>query len=476
MSEHYDVIVIGGGPAGYVAAIRCAQLGLSTACIDRWRDPRGRPSLGGTCLNVGCIPSKALLESSHLYELAGEHLGEHGIGCRPELDLGRMMQRKDKVVRQLTQGVAGLFKANRITWLQGQGRLEGAGEVSFRPHEGEERGLSCDHVVLAPGSVPSTLDTAPVDGERILDSSGALALDQVPGRLGVVGAGYIGLELGSVWRRLGAEVVLFEAQDSFLPSADEAIAADAYKAFTRQGLEIRLGTLVKQSEVDEAGVTLTCEGEGGETRETVDRLIVAVGRRPATEGLFSEDSGLLPEAGGFIQVDEHCRTNLPEVYAIGDAVRGPMLAHKGSEEGIMVAERIAGQASEVNYEVIPSVIYTAPEVAWAGENEQALRAQGRDYRVGTFPFAASGRAQALGDTSGQIRVLADGGSDRVLGVHALGPQASELIAEAVIAMEMGASAEDLARSIYAHPTLSESLHEAALDVAGRPIHVARRRR
>ncbi len=477
MSKQYDVVVIGAGPGGYVAAIRCAQLGLKTACVDKWIGVDNRPALGGTCLNVGCIPSKALLESSAHYEDITHSFGEHGITASGvTLDLAQMMARKDKVVSDLTQGIAGLFKANGVEWHQGRGKLLPKQQVEVTAHDGKQSVLEATHVILAPGSSSVEIAAAPLAEGVIVDSSGALAFDEVPKRLGVIGAGVIGLELGSVWRRLGSEVVLLEAQDSFLGAADEQIAKEALRQFKHQGLDIRLGARVTSCEMGEKGVAVQYQDAEGEHAETVDKLIVAVGRRPNTEGLAADEVGLLLDEWGFIHVNEQCRTNQPSVYAIGDAVRGPMLAHKGSEEGVMVAEVIAGQKAEINYDTIPSVIYTHPEIAWAGITEQALKAAGRDYNVGTFPFAASGRARAAGDSSGMVKVIADAVTDRVLGVHIIGAHCSELIAQAVIAMEMGASSEDLAMTVFAHPTLSESIHEAALAVDGRAIHIPNRKK
>ncbi|UCC56132.1 MAG: dihydrolipoyl dehydrogenase [Gammaproteobacteria bacterium] len=473
----YDVITIGAGPAGYVAAIRCAQLGLKTACIDDWRDRDGLPVPGGTCLNAGCIPSKALLESSELYEKLHRSGHYHGIAVSgAELDVPAMMESKDAIVRDLTTGIATLFKANGVEWIAGRGQLQPDCQVKVTPHNGETTVIKAEHVILAPGSMPVEIDAAPLHEDIIVDSSGALAWDSVPERLGIIGAGVIGLELGSVWRRLGADVTLLEAQDVFLALADKQIARTGLRLFKQQGLDIRLGALVKSTQVTDGVVTLEYQDADGTHSLEFDRLIVAVGRRPCTDGLASEEAELLLDEGGFVHVDEDCSTNLPGVYAIGDAVRGPMLAHKGSEEGIAVAERIAGQTAEVNYDAIASVIYTQPEIAWVGKTEEALRGSGTEFTSGLFPFAASGRARAMQETEGMVKVLSDTASDRILGVHIIGAHASELIAQAVIAMEFGGSSEDIARTVFAHPTLSEALHEAALDVGGRAIHVARTRR
>lgn len=478
MARAYDVIVIGAGPAGYVAAIRCAQLGLRTACIDDWLRPDGKPALGGTCLNVGCIPSKALLQSSELFQQTREQLSEHGITVQDvQVDVGAMQARKDKVVMQLTDGIATLFNANRIAWLQGRGMLLGSGQVAFTPHGKVQHRetLDAQHVILASGSQPMELDAAPLDGERIVDSTGALALQEVPKRLAIIGAGVIGLELGSVWRRLGADVVLLEALDTFLPMADQQIAHEAFKDFKRQGLDIRLGARVVATRRSKRQVTLDFLCEDQQCQEKVDCLVVAVGRQPRTHGLFAPESGLLLDERGFVHVDDNGATNLPNVYAVGDLVRGPMLAHKGSEEGMAVAEHIAtGSNGRVRRDTIPSVIYTLPEIAWVGATEQDLHNRGVAVRVGTFPFAASGRARAMGDATGLVKILAERATDRILGVHIIGPMASELIAEAVLAMEFSASSEDLARTIHAHPTLAEAVHEAALAVDGRAIHAMTR--
>ena len=477
MSDSYDVVVIGAGPAGYVAAIRCAQLGFSTACVDDWRDSAGQPALGGTCLNVGCIPSKALLESSELYARAHTALAEHGVRAQGiSLDLAAMMRHKEKVVSDLTRGVAGLFKSNGVTAVHGRGRLLEGARVEVTGADAKPRVLEAKHVIIATGSVPATLDAVPLDGERIVDSTGALAFREVPKRLGIIGAGVIGLELGSVWRRLGSEVTLLEAQTQFLAMADEQIAREAQRALTGQGLDIRLGARVRG--VKRQGAALIVEFQDAQRDHTldVDRLIVAIGRRPNTKGIAAPETKLLFDEWGVVHVDEHCRTNVPNVYAIGDAVRGPMLAHKGMDEGVMVAERLAGRAREVNYATVPLVIYTLPEVAWAGKTEQALRAEGTEYRAGTFPFAANGRARAMGVTEGMVKVLAHARTDRILGIHMIGPVCAELIALGVMAMEFGASSEDIALTMFAHPTVSEAFHEAALGAAGQPLHIARLRK
>jgi dihydrolipoamide dehydrogenase len=477
MTDNYDVIVIGAGPAGYVAAIRCAQLGMTVACVDAWLGRDGKPALGGTCLNAGCIPSKALLESSRLYNRLQQGMDTHGIAVAGvTLDVAAMMESKDATVSSLTGGIAALFKSNAIEWIAGRGQLLPDRHVQVTLHDGTQRTISAGHVILATGSVPVELAAAPLAGDTVVDSEGALNWTDVPQRLGIIGAGVIGLELGSVWSRLGAEVVLLEAQEVFLPMADQQLAKSALNLFRKQGLDIRLGERVKSAAVSNTGVQIEYENDDDGHSLTVDRLIVAVGRRPCTDGLAAAETELLLDEQGFIHVDEECCTSAPGVYAIGDAVRGPMLAHKGSEEGVAVAERIAGQLSEVNYGAIASVIYTHPEIAWVGKSEEELRQAGIEYRSGLFPFAASGRARAMQETDGQVKILSDALTDRVLGVHVMGEQASEMIAQAVIAMEFDASSEDIARTIFAHPTLSEALHEAALAVDGRAIHVARPRR
>ena len=477
MSNIYDVIIIGAGPAGYVAAIRCAQLGMQVACVDEWLDREGKPALGGTCLNAGCIPSKALLESSALYQQMKQGMSGHGISVSDvKLDVGAMINSKEKIVHDLTRGIAGLFESNGIDWLPGRGQLLPDRQVRITAHAGSQQTIVATHVILAPGSIPVQLAVAPLHNDTVVDSTGALNWTAVPERLGIIGAGVIGLELGSVWQRLGAEVTLLEAQDEFLAMADQQLARSALKLFRKQGLDIRLGACVKATAVGSAGIQIDYDNAEDEHSLTVDRLIVAVGRRPCTDGLAAAETELLLDEQCFIHVDEDCCTSAPGVYAIGDAVRGPMLAHKGSEEGVAVAERIAGQASEVNYEAIAAVIYTHPEIAWVGKTEESLKQAGVDYRAGIFPFAASGRARAMQETDGMVKILGDAVTDRVLGVHIMGAQASELIGQAVIAMEFDASSEDIARTIFAHPTLSEAVHEAALAIDKRAIHIAHSRR
>jgi len=477
MATKFDVIIIGAGPAGYVAAIRCAQLKLNTACVDLWLNKDNKPSLGGTCLNAGCIPSKVLLESSERYQYILNDAATHGIQTKDvTLDLVTMMAHKDKVVAELTQGIGALFKANGITSFNGRGKLLAKNQVEIKTAGSDKTELiEAEHIILAPGSIPADISTVPLHEDIIVDSSGALAFQEVPASLGIIGAGVIGLELGSVWQRLGSKVTLLEAQENFLEVADEQISKEALRQYTAQCLDIRLGARVVGCDVKGKKVKIEYQYKDETHQQKVDKLIVAVGRRPNTVGLFARESGLLLDEWGYIHIDDQCHTNLPGVYAIGDAVRGPMLAHKGSEEGMMVAGLIAGHHAQVNYDIIPSVIYTQPEIAWAGKTEQALKAGGEIYRCGTFPFAASGRARASGYTTGLIKVLADAKTDRVVGVHMIGPHVSELIAQAVTAMELGASSEDIAMTVFAHPTLAESFHEAALAVDGRAIHVAKAR-
>ncbi|HAK50410.1 MAG TPA: dihydrolipoyl dehydrogenase [Gammaproteobacteria bacterium] len=477
MATKFDVIVIGGGPAGYHAAIRAAQLGMNTACIDKWLNPAGAPAFGGTCLNVGCIPSKALLDASHKYIDAKEGFSDLGIQVADiAIDVPAMIDHKAKIVDNLTKGVAGLLKTNGVTALEGRASLHAGRSVEFTPHEGETTTLEADHVIIATGSVPVDIPPCPLIDDIIVDSTGALELQSVPKRLGIIGAGVIGLELGSVWSRLGSEVVILEALEEFLPMADKNVSREAAKQFKKQGMDIRLGALVTGSSVKGKKVEVSYSDAEGEKTEKFDKLIVAVGRRPYTEGLLAVDSGVNLDERGFVFVDDHCNTDAPGVYAVGDVVRGPMLAHKGMEEGIMVAERIAGYKPQVNYDTVPSVVYTHPEIAWVGKTEQELKASGDIYKVGNFPMAASGRAMASNETVGLIKVLADEMTDRVLGIHMICAHASELIAEAVIAMEFETSAEDLGLTMFAHPTLSEGLHEAALAVSGHAIHIANRRR
>ena len=475
MSNPFDVIVIGSGPAGYVCAIRCAQLGLSTAVVEQNVNEQAQPLLGGTCLNVGCIPSKALLDSSHRYAEAAGHLSDHGIGVEGvSLDVAGMMARKEKIVSQLTGGVSGLLKANGVTVITGSAVLLAGRQVEVTDASGEKSTHIADNIVLAAGSEPAAIPPAPVDGDRVVDSTGALCFEAVPERLGVIGAGVIGLELGSVWARLGADVVMLEAMDQFLPNMDEQIAAESAKIFAKQGLDIRLGARVTDVAVNGDNVSVAyTQGDSSKTLE-FDRLIVAVGRTPRTEKLFAADSGVTVDERGFVFVNDYCATEAPGVWAVGDIVRGPMLAHKGSEEGVMVAERIHGKAAQLNYDVIPSIIYTHPEVAAVGKTEQDLKAEGVEYKAGSFPFAAIGRAMASGETEGLVKILSDADSDQILGAHVVGPSAADLVQQIVIAIEMAASTEDLQLMVFGHPTMSEAVHEAALSVDGRAIHMVNR--
>lgn len=477
MSEKFDVVVIGAGPAGYVAAIKAAQLGLSTACVEKWVDEKGDTLLGGTCLNVGCIPSKALLDSSHKFAEARDHFDVHGISVgQAEIDVPAMLSRKEKIVKQLTGGIAGLFKHNGVTTISGTGRVLAGAKVEVTDKDGNVQVLEPGNIIIAAGSVPIEIPPAPIDNEYIIDSTGALELTEVPARLGVIGAGVIGLELGSVWGRLGSEVVVLEALDEFLPMMDMQVAREAGKIFKKQGLDIRLGTRVTSAEVKDGQVLVSYTSAEGEHSETFDKLIVAVGRRPRSEELFSSDSGLTLDERGYIFVNDFCETEAPHVYAVGDVVRGPMLAHKGSEEGVMVAERIAGKQAQMNYDVIPSIIYTHPEIAAVGRTEQELKADGVEYKSGVFPFVASGRALASNDSDGMVKLLAHAETDRILGCHIVGPSAADLVQQVVIAMEFGSSAEDLALTVFGHPTLSEAVHEAALAVDGHAIHIANRKK
>jgi dihydrolipoamide dehydrogenase len=478
MSEKYDVIVIGSGPAGYVAAIRAAQLGLKTACIEKWQDKNGKGVNGGTCLNVGCIPSKALLDSSHKFHEAKDAMGSHGISTGTvTIDVPKMIARKEKVVKQMSGGIGGLFQANKVTSLFGSGKLLAGRKVEFTANDGKVSELEAENVILASGSVPVAIPVAVVDNDVIVDSTGALEFDAVPERLGVIGAGVIGLELGSVWSRLGSKVVCLEAMDTFLAVMDQQIAKEAKKILTKQGLDIRLSSRVTGTEVKGKEVNVTyVDGEGNEQVETFDKLIVCVGRRPYTESLLAGDSGVNLDERGFIYVNDLCSTSAPGVWAIGDVVRGPMLAHKGSEEGVMVAERIAGQKPLLNYDIIPNVIYTHPEVASVGKTEEQLKADGENYNVGTFPFVAVGRAVAADEAEGMVKMLAHAETDRVLGCHIVGPSASDLVQSVAIAMEFGSSAEDIGMTVFGHPTFSEAVKEAALAVNGHAIHMPNRKR
>ncbi|HZF18493.1 MAG TPA: dihydrolipoyl dehydrogenase [Burkholderiales bacterium] len=470
MPQSFDVVVIGGGPGGYVAAIRAAQLGLKTACIDDWKTPDGKPALGGTCTNIGCIPSKALLQSSENFEQAGHGFAEHGVRVTGlELDLSQMLKRKDQVVKSSNDGVAYLFKKNKVAFFHGRGSFVKAGTEGCEIAVSGET-LSARNVIIATGSSPRALSGAAFDEKLILSNDGALVIPEVPKRLGVIGAGVIGLEMGSVWRRLGSEVTILEALPVFLGAADEQIAREAWKVFTKQGLKIELGVKITGVKAKKDVTVEYTDAEGKGQSAIFDRLIVSIGRIANTEGLNAEGVGLKLERG-FIAVDETCRANLPNVWAIGDVVRGPMLAHKAEEEGVAVAERIAGQHPHVDFNTIPWVIYTTPEIAWVGKTEQQLKAEGVGYRAGTFPFMANARARALGDTSGLVKFLADAKTDEILGVHIIGAFASELIAEAVVAMEFRASSEDIGMICHAHPSLSEAMKDAALAVDKRALNI-----
>jgi dihydrolipoamide dehydrogenase len=475
MSDVYDVVVIGAGPAGYPAAIRAGQNKLKVACVDEWQNTDGSYAFGGTCLNAGCIPSKALLESSELFQRAKDEFAIHGIQIGAlTLDLGTMQKRRASIVKTMTNGINALFKANGVVGIQGHGRLLPGNKVLVKAADGTEKTLEAKNVILASGSTPIRLKSVPHDGKNIVDSWNALEFDAVPKRLGVIGAGVIGLELGSVWRRLGSEVVVLEALETFLPMVDQTIAKEAQRHFKKQGLDIKLGAKVLSAAVSGDAVDLIYSDAQGEHSLQVDKLVVAVGRRPFTQGLLADGTGVQLDERGFVKVDEHCRTSAPDVWAIGDVVRGPMLAHKGKEEGVMVADLIAGHYGEVNYKVIPSVIYTQPEIAWVGQTEEQVKAGGRPYKTGTFPFAASGRARAMEAGAGMAKIVSAKDDDEVLGIHVIGPMAGELIAEAVLAMEYSASTEDIQRTIHAHPTLSEAIHEAALAVDKKAIDALNR--
>jgi dihydrolipoamide dehydrogenase len=474
MSKQFDVLVIGGGPGGYIAAIRAAQLGFNTACIDEWKNSKGGPAPGGTCTNVGCIPSKALLQSSEHYEQAAHHFADHGIGLKDlSIDVSKMLARKDTVVKQNNDGILYLFKKNKISFFHGRGSFVGAkdGVYEIKVAGAAEETITAKHVVIATGSNARALPGTPFDEEQILSNDGALRVGAVPKKLGLIGAGVIGLEMGSVWRRLGAEVTVLEGLPTFLGAVDEQIAKEAKKAFDKQGMKVELGVKVGEIKTGKKGVSIAYTDSKGEAKTLdVDKLVVSIGRVPNTIGLNGDAVGLKLGERGDILVDDECKTNLPNVWAVGDVVRGPMLAHKAEEEGVAVAERIAGQHGHVNFNTIPWVIYTSPEIAWVGQTEQQLKAAGRAYKAGAFPFLANGRARALGDTTGMVKMLADAATDEILGVHIVGPFASELIAECVVAMEFRASAEDIARICHAHPSLSEATKEAALAVDKRTLN------
>ena len=478
MSNNYDIVVIGGGPAGYVAAIRAGQLGFKTACVDQWLNRDGSHAFGGTCLNAGCIPSKALLESSELYERTKHEAATHGIGVgEVTLDVAKMLERKDGITKQLTGGVQALFKANKVDGISGTGTITAKDTVKVTPvtDDGEAQELKAKHIIIASGSTPVELPMAKFDGDKIVDSWGALEFSEVPKRLGVIGAGVIGVELGSVWSRLGAETVLLEAMPDFLPMADAAIAKDAARQFKKQGLDIRLGAKVSNAEVKGDEVVVEYELKGETKTESFDKLIVAVGRRPETAKLLDGVDVKLSDRG-FVEVDADYKTSVDGIYAVGDVIGGMMLAHKGEEEGVACVEKIHGEKVEVNYETIPSVIYTMPEVAWVGKTEQQCKDEGLDVNIGSFPFAANGRAKAMEQAIGQVKMIADAKTDRILGVHMVGPYVSELVAEMVVAMEFGGTAEDICLIMHAHPTLSEAVHEAAFSVHGRAIHAMNKKR
>ena len=478
MSKQFDVIVIGGGPGGYIAAIRAAQLGFQVACIDEWKNSKGGPAPGGTCTNVGCIPSKALLQSSEHFEQAGHHFADHGIGLKDlTIDIAKMHARKDTVITQNNDGVLYLFKKNKITFFHGRGSFVAAKDgvyeinVALAAKDAAAEMILGKHIIVATGSNARALAGAPFDEDNILSNDGALKIPAVPKKLGVIGAGVIGLEMGSVWRRLGSDVTILEGLPTFLGAVDEQIAKEAKKAFDKQGLKIELGVKVGEIKNSKIGVSIAYTNAKDEAVSLdVDKLIISVGRTANTIGLGADAIGLKLDDRGMVVVDDHCKTNLPNVWAVGDVVRGPMLAHKAEEEGVAVAERIAGQHGHVNFNTVPWVIYTAPEIAWVGQNEQQLKAEGRAYKTGSFPFMANGRARAMGDTTGMVKMISDAKTDEILGVHIVGPYASELIAESVVAMEFRASSEDIARICHAHPSLSEATKEAALAVDKRTLN------
>lgn len=471
----FDVIVIGSGPAGYVAAIKASQLGLKTLCIEESIDQKGNVNLGGTCLNVGCIPSKALLDSSHRYYEANKNLKEHGIKIEKlGLDLNAMMKRKDDIVSKLTGGITGLFSANKVQSMQGRGKVISSNTVEVSKTDGSTENIETKNIIIATGSKPIEIPSA-VFGKHIVDSTGALSFDKVPKTLGVVGAGIIGLELGSVWSRLGSEVTVIEALDDFLPIADKDISNESLKEFKKQGLDIQLSSKVTKSMENKDSVSVTYEHNGKEIKKKFDKLIVAVGRSPNSSGVIDEGLNIKID-NGYIEVNEFCQTSVPNIWAVGDVVRGPMLAHKGSEEGIMVAERIADKRAQVNYDLVPSVIYSHPEIAWVGSNEDELKLENVDYKVGKFPFAASGRALAVDQSVGFVKVLSDKKTDTLLGVHVFGPAAAEIVQQALISMEFGASSEDIALTMFSHPTVSEAFHEAALASNNQAIHIGNKRK
>jgi dihydrolipoamide dehydrogenase len=471
MSESYDVVVVGGGPAGYPAAIRAAQLGMKVACIDSWLNRDQTPAFGGTCLNAGCIPSKALLESSELWHRAHHEFAAHGLKAGDlKLDLAQMLKRKDTVSRALTSGIKTLFSSNKVTGLFGTGKLLGKGQVEATGHDGKKQVLTGKAIIIATGSEPVNLKVAPFDGKQIVDSWGALEFPEVPGRLGVIGAGVIGVELGSVWSRLGARTVLLEALPNFLPMVDAQVAKEAQRQLGKQGLDIRLGARVTGAKAGKSGVTVEFEQDGKALKEEFDKLIVAVGRKPYTKGLGCEAAGVTLDERGFVKVDAHYKTSAAGVYAVGDVIGGAMLAHKGIEEGVALAEQLAGHHTQVNYNAVPSVVYTAPEIAWVGKSEEQAKADGFTVKTGVSSFMSSGRAKAMEQAAGLVKIISDVKTDRVLGVHMVGPYVSELVAEAVLALEYAATTEDIVLTMHAHPTLSETFHDAAQLVDGRAIH------
>ncbi|EWH02235.1 dihydrolipoyl dehydrogenase [Halomonas sp. BC04] len=477
MADKFDVIVIGAGPGGYVAAIRAAQLGLKTACVEKWVNKEGKTVHGGTCLNVGCIPSKALLETSHKFVEARDHFAEIGIELSDvSTNIAKMLEFKNQVIAKNVGGISALFKANGVTALEGTGKVTSSKQVEVTGKDGKATTYDAENIVIAAGSVPVEIPPTPLTEGLIVDSTGALEFTEAPKRLGVIGAGVIGLELGSVWSRLGSEVTMLEAMDSFLPMVDSSIAKETQKLLKKQGLDIKLGARVTGSEVKGKEVVVKYTDSAGEQEQTFDKLIVCVGRRPYTQGVIADGVGVGLDERGFIHVDDQCRTSVPGIYAVGDCVRGQMLAHKASEEGVMVADIIAGHKAEMNYDAIPCVIYTAPEVAWVGMNEQEAKAKGIEVKTGSFPFAANGRALANNAPDGMAKIIADAETDRILGMHIVGQHAGELIAQGVIALEFGSSAEDLALTCYAHPTTAEAIHEAALAVGGHAIHMANRKK
>ena len=479
MAKKFDLIVIGAGPAGYVCAIRAAQNGLKVACIEKWSDSKKKVVLGGTCLNVGCIPSKALLDSSHRFEDAKKHFQEHGITIKDlKVDVSKMMDRKNSVVKKLTQGISGLFKANSVESIHGKARITSDKKVEVTSPDNKKNIYETDNIVIASGSIPVDIPSAPINQKTIVDSTGALEFNSIPKRLGVIGAGVIGLELGSVWARLGSKVTIIEALPDFLTAADKDISKEAARIFKQQELDIHFGLRVTSSKIKNKEVHLSCSDTTGHEQTMIfDKVVVAVGRQPLTENLFALDSGINLDERGFIFVNDQCQTDVPGIFAIGDVVRGPMLAHKGSEEGVMVADFISGKKGhQVNYDLIPNVIYTHPEIAWAGQTEEEVKAHNIEYKTGVFPFSASGRALATDQSTGFVKIIANKKNDRILGIHVIGVNAAELVQQGVIAMEFVASTEDLALTIFSHPTISEAVHEAALAADGMAIHTINKKR